>query len=146
MSRVLGSPPRVRGKDSIRQRVVGQLRITPACAGKRYAVGMSEIASEDHPRVCGEKGVQRLQSCRFLGSPPRVRGKGTHGLYSRRFPRITPACAGKSLSGLLMMSCSKDHPRVCGEKLFYRGGRAHLPGSPPRVRGKGGGDKAPGNA
>ena len=32
---VLGSPPRVRGKDSLTITFMGSIRITPACAGKR---------------------------------------------------------------------------------------------------------------
>ena len=31
----------------------------------------------------------------------------------------------------------QDHPRVCGEKLFYAFYHVPCPGSPPRVRGKG---------
>ena len=52
---VLGSPPRVRGKDlpyGLRY-YIG--RITPACAGKRRLVSGCGSGAEDHPRVCGEK-------------------------------------------------------------------------------------------
>ena len=31
----------------------------------------------------------------------------------------------------------RDHPRVCGEKVFACSGRAFIQGSPPRMRGKG---------
>ena len=31
----------------------------------------------------------------------------------------------------------RDHPRVCGEKVFACSGRAFNQGSPPRMRGKG---------
>ena len=52
--------------------------------------------------------------------------------------RITPACAGKSCSSLSISYSTRDHPRVCGEKLhLQQGGRSNI-GSPPRVRGKGG--------
>ena len=53
-------------------------------------------------------------------------------------PGITPAYAGKSALQLCTDSCSRDHPRVCGEKsvlLFCIPSRL---GSPPRMRGKAG--------
>ena len=31
----------------------------------------------------------------------------------------------------------RDHPRVCGEKIGEKGNVATIPGSPPRMRGKG---------
>ena len=50
--------------------------------------------------------------------------------------RITPAYAGKSLARRCVVPRSRDHPRVCGEKLPS----VHIPvcrlGSPPRMRGK----------
>ena len=49
-----GSPPRVRGKqsmDSIKNQVK---RITPACAGKTATLERALSEPEDHPRVCGE--------------------------------------------------------------------------------------------
>ena len=49
---------------------------------------------------------------------------------------ITPACAGKSRRKTTDRFCSRDHPRVCGEK-WEKGGRSHeQQGSPPRMRGK----------
>ena len=71
----LGSPPRMRGKDTraaLRARV---LRITPACAGKRLLQTSRKGRTRDHPRVCGEKWRCVLAFCSRLGSPPRVRGK-----------------------------------------------------------------------
>ena len=51
--------------------------------------------------------------------------------------RITPACAGKSRKICREAGCSRDHPRVCGEKAFSCFIITSLRGSPPRVRGKG---------
>ena len=50
---------------------------------------------------------------------------------------ITPACAGKSPIGWQKAFASRDHPRVCGEKLFGAWLLIAQSGSPPRVRGKG---------
>ena len=49
-----GSPPRVRGKRDMLARDKAARRITPACAGKTFFVGLWRSAKEDHPRVCGE--------------------------------------------------------------------------------------------
>ena len=51
---------------------------------------------------------------------------------------ITPACAGKSRRKTTDRFCSRDHPRVCGEKGHGSELRGRQVGSPPRVRGKGG--------
>ena len=51
-----GSPPRVRGQDSVHVMGGSSLRITPACAGTRCEPRMPRLHYEDHPRVCGDKG------------------------------------------------------------------------------------------
>ena len=112
----VGSPPRVRGKDMRRHVKAVQRGITPACAGKRYHNAKLERNQQDHPRVCGEKKSSRSPCRCRLGSPPRVRGKGSS---LRNFVvglRITPACAGKSRILCINLCRCKDHPRVCGEK------------------------------
>ena len=72
---LLGSPPHVRGKASF----FGCSRpgdgITPAYAGKRVPTAALFRSSRDHPRVCGEKGLNPVHRCCLLGSPPRMRGK-----------------------------------------------------------------------
>ena len=71
----LGSPPRVRGKVGTIHRRKSNIRITPACAGKRILVAISCHRCRDHPRVCGEKYCEQVTSEHKVGSPPRVRGK-----------------------------------------------------------------------
>ena len=66
-----------------------------------------------------------------------MRGKGVKARYERVAVGITPAHAGKRLLGRLPGMGGPDHPRACGEKTpvrFYENG---VPGSPPRMRGKG---------
>ena len=65
-----------------------------------------------------------------------MRGKDAVKRHSARGFGITPACAGKSTSALLFLSCSWDHPRMCGEKLAFSAVRVREMGSPPRMRGK----------
>ena len=50
-----GSPPHVRGKDSIRCDGSYTAGITPACAGKSPPSSLAHCSGEDHPRMCGEK-------------------------------------------------------------------------------------------
>ena len=50
-----GSPPRVRGKDENDNALLGEVRITPACAGKSACRIRTRPTRRDHPRVCGEK-------------------------------------------------------------------------------------------
>ena len=52
---VPGSPPRGRGKED--QKAAGQRfdGITPAWAGKRGCIELVKRASQDHPRMGGEK-------------------------------------------------------------------------------------------
>ena len=54
---------------------------------------------------------------------------------------VSPACAGKSSTRELLLIVSRDHPRVCGEKIVAGvvalGAALFAKGSPPRMRGKG---------
>ena len=93
----VGSPPRMRGKDS--QHLYGKAadRITPAYAGKSDSCCPVFTLSEDHPRVCGEKDFSTLEDVRAAGSPPRMRGKVPYPQRGPEVTRITPAYAGKSV-------------------------------------------------
>ena len=51
----LGSPPRMRGKDTTKPGGCQPLGITPAYAGKSATGRGTLILIQDHPRVCGEK-------------------------------------------------------------------------------------------
>ena len=91
-----GSPPRVRGKVYKCVQAHTSQGITPACAGKSKRGKPRFQRSEDHPRVCGEKGGLVEDTETGTGSPPRVRGKGHAWRQHSLSPGITPACAGKS--------------------------------------------------
>ena len=71
----LGSPPRVRGKESTGQLLRCMVGITPACAGKSFGHYVAHACKGDHPRVCGEKHFFFVVLEGPQGSPPRVRGK-----------------------------------------------------------------------
>ena len=135
--RVVGSPPRMRGKVTSSGVLLPQVGITPAYAGKSAQIAGGPITTRDHPRVCGEKACASGAHSRQPGSPPRMRGKANQ---CRRHPPgegITPAYAGKRKTSTKREWLLWDHPRVCGEKPHWRQVRGRTTGSPPRMRGKG---------
>ena len=72
--------------------------ITPAYAGKRVE------------KAAVKRGVD--------GSPPPMRGKAFRKICNNLFNRITPAYAGKRRDIDRRQKCSRDHPRLCGEKFL----------------------------
>lgn len=87
----LGLPPHGRGKVAVNQCFDQALRITPALAGKSTESLQFWIASEDHPRVGGEKVRSRPTCVALKGSPPRARGKDHSDCAEELRLRITPA-------------------------------------------------------
>ena len=71
----LGSPPRMRGKVGLAFLHAVSVRITPACAGKRWKTGCAAREPGDHPRTCGEKIYSVRDNIAEQGSPPHMRGK-----------------------------------------------------------------------
>ena len=87
----------MRGKDILPLALLHRLRITPAYAGKSELLETIRNYYKDHPRVCGEKGVENLKVNSLPGSPPRMRGKVRPTAVEHQEQGITPAYAGKSL-------------------------------------------------
>ena len=92
----VGSPPRMRGKDSRSSELELSSGITPAYAGKRCNSKATAPLQRDHPRMCGEKAEATLPQLSTAGSPPHVRGKARADSAIGNDAGITPACAGKS--------------------------------------------------
>ena len=65
-----------------------------------------------------------------------MRGKVQHERACRLRRRITPAYAGKSSTIFRKAPEKKDHPRLCGEKLYCFTTAEKPSGSPPPMRGK----------
>ena len=133
---MLGSPPRMRGKDGYGWHISDLKRITPAYAGKSSRVSSFLWLFWDHPRVCGEKCLQVPGFALFTGSPPRMRGKAAERRQLFQISGITPAHAGKSARVALACPACWDHPRTCGEKTIYADTYPGTLGSPPHMRGK----------
>ena len=65
-----------------------------------------------------------------------MRGKAIEKRLAAVETGITPAYAGKSGYYSTAGSSGKDHPRVCGEKIWDVAHLSMREGSPPRMRGK----------
>ncbi len=135
MVAVRGSPPHARGAlDSGCQRV-GNVGITPACAGSTAPPGHVCDPGQDHPRMRGEHS-QVACSCQVApGSPPHARGARSWSLSFLRSGRITPACAGSTVPPPTAASRSRDHPRMRGEHASVKADKRRRGGSPPHARG-----------
>ena len=152
-----GSSPRTRGKPCVLRHTHLFNGITPAGAGKTKPLSANAVTGygsspqvrgklgktaeirhrrQDHPRRCGENGLN-LQTCHhMIGSPPQVRGKQRPGAAADVHTRITPAGAGKTRHGRTDSGCHRDHPRGCGENHKLTVMCSDGKGSPPQVRGK----------
>ena len=133
---MIGSPPQVRGKQSVYKSVCAVPRITPAGAGKTSSSYRTTIHLQDHPRRCGENYPSRSSHESNTGSPPQVRGKPLKGANSSNTYGITPAGAGKTDNYRARRARQRDHPRRCGENAPFLRRTVRRPGSPPQVRGK----------
>ena len=74
------------------------------------------------PAYAGKSQRQIQIRRKGKGSPPPMRGKGEHVPRAVYTGGITPAYAGKRMIKPSVLDCIKDHPRLCGEKLF-----CHMP-------------------
>ena len=92
----IGSPPRVRGTGEHFFFRHVKRGITPACAGNRARGAEPPGRLGDHPRVCGEQEMGKIEAPVEKGSPPRVRGTVSSAASRYADARITPACAGNS--------------------------------------------------
>ncbi len=69
------------------------------------------------------------------GSSPRVRGTPSRMVKAIAIGRFIPACAGNAGFHVSRPGLVAVHPRVCGERGFYRCNQCKEDGSSPRVRG-----------
>ena len=65
-----------------------------------------------------------------------MRGKAKNATLGGGKRGITPAYAGKSRPVARWVLGCRDHPRVCGEKVYHKPRGFSMQGSPPRMRGK----------
>ena len=84
--------------------------------------------------MCGNYPEDRYLERLARGSPPRVRELLTEGDVLGMAVGITPACAGITTITSHPPAKPWDHPRVCGNYVFFGFGNKLARGSPPRVR------------
>ena len=106
----------MRGKEVIPGKIAKPYRITPAYAGKRFSLASLKVSHWDHPRLCGEKFFEDMETLYTEGSPPPMRGKANANFNHLPASRITPAYAGKRRFPYFCVLRPEDHPRLCGEK------------------------------
>ena len=94
---ILGSSPRVRGKQSDACASRFWQRLIPACAGKTTPRESRSKPRSAHPRVCGENVQCDSAGLSRNGSSPRVRGKLNTNQCAGLDSGLIPACAGKTL-------------------------------------------------
>ena len=87
----------MRGKGKLQRVAWSTVGITPAYAGKRYALCVQLFTQKDHPRLCGEKDDKQLRVPSMTGSPPPMRGKVIDFCPAVWAVGITPAYAGKRI-------------------------------------------------
>ena len=126
----------MRGKVAVATKEDPPDRITPAYAGKSNLAKKEVKNFGDHPRLCGEKLKRQIESKQLKGSPPPMRGKADQIGIKNPEVGITPAYAGKSCHSPFPFDCSKDHPRLCGEKVFPSRYQRHFVRITPAYAGK----------
>ena len=95
-----------------------------------------EINSRITPAYAGKRNIEFSKRIKQQGSPPPMRGKVYSFGNVKDQVGITPAYAGKSPAVSRSFSLSRDHPRLCGEKVILNRFTAFTIGSPPPMRGK----------
>ena len=130
-----GSSPHVRGAHVDDRQTSIPIGIIPACAGSTCIWRSWIPAPRDHPRMCGEHILDRLEREGCLGSSPHVRGARDQQQRRRTPPGIIPACAGSTPWGILPPARRWDHPRMCGEHGVRPDLGQPAAGSSPHVRG-----------
>ena len=133
---LMGTSPRMRGKQEYYPHKPGWYRNIPAYAGKTRRGFHRGQWCKEHPRVCGENARNGMSLFVVAGTSPRMRGKLIPRQSWRRPRGNIPAYAGKTMGSQLMRGTGPEHPRVCGENphLTRAGGESW--GTSPRMRGK----------
>ena len=111
----IGSSPRARGTQAMRNQAVLLSRFIPACAGNAR---------------------EQIPGSRWLaGSSPRARGTLLEAEFLPHSRRFIPACAGNAYQVSDSAAAPTVHPRVRGERGSSRSRIIAMPGSSPRARG-----------
>ena len=130
-------PPLARGRVPRPRSRMRRAGITPACAGKSWALAVPNSAEWNYPRLRGEESNPVTVLIFHEELPPLARGRGVTRGGKAQPPGITPACAGKSHARALLYPELGNYPRLRGEELFCGAGGAAVLELPPLARGRG---------
>ncbi len=84
--------------------------------------------------MCGERSGAGSALVSEYGSSPRVRGTLYRSCGQYNPKRFIPACAGNAPPPRLRKPNSPVHPRVSGQRAYFKNDSVGLLGSSPRVR------------
>ena len=114
-----GSSPRMRGALVLVRLADASTRIIPADAGSTIGADTVRLTDGDHPRGCGEHIIWLVHTAIGWGSSPRMRGAQAAARLVCRCQRIIPADAGSTETSVPGVVPAGDHPRGCGEHIFF---------------------------
>ena len=138
-----GLSPLTEGKLLGCDRDCGQLRLTPAHAGKTARGRGRRRTQRAHPRTCGENMAMPRNVRSRTGSSPLTRGKHRDLRRIEREAGLIPTHAGKTAASRRRPRTSGAHPRSRRENPSMPGGTYVDEGSSPLTRGKPRGEGAP---
>ena len=117
----MGSSPHMRGTLAGTVNRVHGGGIIPAYAGNTSNIFHHMLPNRDHPRICGEHSLRKLNMSQQLGSSPHMRGTLRGSGVGARQRGIIPAYAGNTGCPDWRTCAAQDHPRICGEHLCGQG-------------------------
>ena len=126
----------MRGKPPIITLPHPNTRNIPAYAGKTHQQPPWPPNAWEHPRVCGENHLPKIEGFAHVGTSPRMRGKLSDFTDEAIVVGNIPAYAGKTSALCALWTSAREHPRVCGENVTQTSGIPEFYGTSPRMRGK----------
>ena len=110
-------------------------RFIPAYAGNALPLNNLGHSSSVHPRIRGERAVERSVADAVPGSSPHTRGTRTPGPWPLGALRFIPAYAGNAETRTGGPSTGSVHPRIRGERSSAGTPHTLHLGSSPHTRG-----------
>ena len=135
IARPFGSSPHARGTLRGGDRMRGHTRFIPACAGNAPPPSARNGSASVHPRMRGERLIQRRARTSSHGSSPHARGTPCYETLDIWRQRFIPACAGNATIVDLNRRGISVHPRMRGERHQRVSVFVLDTGSSPHARG-----------
>ena len=130
-----GSSPHTRGTHLLRPERFLKDRFIPAYAGNASLERCHDGPLPVHPRIRGERFIQREEAVSLDGSSPHTRGTHIFEILPDGRWRFIPAYAGNAERAREDGTGGTVHPRIRGERQSPNGTSIFFPGSSPHTRG-----------